>query len=66
MARLLGGGLLFMGVLAAPLVMAGYVGLTMVIFLPLLGLRKMFPRRSTSSVRWNGNVPVARGAFGTW
>ena len=53
-----GSGLLLLGILVAPLVMAGYAGLTVLLFLPLLGLRRMFPRRSTSSVlRWDGNAP---------
>jgi len=58
-----GSRLLLLGILVAPLVMAGYVGLTVLLFLPLLGLRRMFPRRSTSSVlRWNGNAPRYSGA----
>ena len=35
---------LMAGILAAPLVITGYVGLTVLLFLPLLGLRMMFPR----------------------
>ena len=62
MIGLRGGGLLLMGILVAPLAIAGYVGLTVLLFLPLLGLRRMFPRRSTSSVcRWDGNAPVFSG-----
>ena len=38
MIRLRGSRLRLMGILAAPLVMAGYVGLTVVPFLPLLGI----------------------------
>src|SRR5919204_3980264 len=59
MIGLRGGGLLLMGILVASLAMAAYVGLTVLLFLPLLGLRRMFPLRSTSSVRrWDGNAPV--------
>ncbi len=51
--------LLMLGLLVTPLVMVGYVGLAVLLFLPLLGLRRMFPRRSTSSVRrWDGNTPL--------
>ena len=50
MKSLRGGPLLLLGILVAPLVMAGYVGLTVVLFLPLLGLRRMFRRRSTPAV----------------
>ena len=32
------------GILVAPLVITGYMGLTLLLFLPLLGLRTMFPR----------------------
>ena len=53
MISLRGGHLLLVGILAAPLVIAGYVGLTALFFLPLLGLRKMFPRRSPAGI---GNV----------
>ena len=34
--------LLTAGILVAPLVITGYVGLTLLLFLPLLGLRRMF------------------------
>jgi hypothetical protein len=41
----LGGSLLLMaGILVIPFAIAGYVGLTLLLFLPLLGLRRMFPR----------------------
>jgi hypothetical protein len=67
MISLRGGGLLLMGILVASLAMAGYVGLTVLLFLPLLGLRRMFPRRSTSSVRrWDGNAPVYSGVADLW
>jgi hypothetical protein len=32
------------GILVIPFAIAGYVGLTLLLFLPLLGLRRMFPR----------------------
>jgi len=41
--------LLVAGIFVAPFVIAGYVGLTVLLLLPLLGLRRMFPRRSASS-----------------
>ncbi len=45
------------GVVAAPLVVAGYVALTMMFVLPLLGLRWMFPYRFTASVLpWYGET----------
>ena len=37
------GLLLLACILVAPFVIAGYVGLTVLLFLPLLGLRRMFP-----------------------
>lgn len=56
------GSRLLVGILAAPLVMAGYVGLTALLFLPLLGMRRMFPRGSTSSVhRSDRNAPLDSG-----
>jgi hypothetical protein len=67
MMRLRGSRLLLLGILVAPLVMAGYVGLTVLFFLPLLGLRRMFPRRSTSSVRrCDGNAPLYSGVGNLW
>jgi hypothetical protein len=58
---------LLMGILVAPLVMAGYLGLTALLILPLLGLRRMFPRRSTSSGRrWDGNAPLYSGVGNLW
>jgi hypothetical protein len=44
------------GVLAAPLVFAGYVGLTMLLILPLLGLRTMFPMTVPSTGPWYGST----------
>ena len=59
--------LLLLGILLAPLVMAGYVGLTVLLFLPLLGLRRMFPRGSTSSIlRWDDNAPRYSGVGNLW
>jgi hypothetical protein len=47
------------GILVAPLLMAGYVGLTVVLFLPLLGLRRMFRRGSIPAVvRRDGDAPL--------
>ena len=62
MISLRGSRLLLLGILVAPLVMVGYVGLTVLLFLPLLGLRKMFRRRSTPAVvRWDGDPPRYSG-----
>jgi hypothetical protein len=67
MVSLRGGRLLLLGIILAPLVMAGYVGLTLLLFLPLLGLRRMFPRRSASSIcRRDGNAPLYPGVGNTW
>ena len=53
-----GSRLVLLGTLAAPLVMAGFVALTVLLFLPLLGLRWIFRRRSTPAVvRWDGDPP---------
>jgi hypothetical protein len=41
--------LLIVGTVAASLVIMVYVGLGGLLFLPLLGLRRMFPRRHTPS-----------------
>jgi hypothetical protein len=35
---------LMAGMLLVPVVTAGYVGLTLFLFVPLLGLRRLFPR----------------------
>ena len=60
--RLRGSHLLLLGILVAPLVMLGYAGLMVLLILPLLGLRRMFPRRSTSSlIRWESNTPLDSG-----
>jgi len=58
MISLRGSRLLLLGILVAPVVMAGYVGLMVLLFLPLLGLRRIFRRRSTPAVvRWDGDAP---------
>jgi hypothetical protein len=62
MISLRGSRLVLLGILVAPLVMAGYVGLTVLLFLPLLGLRRMFRRRSMPAVvRWDGDAPCYSG-----
>lgn len=67
MISLRGSRLLVLGILLAPLVVAGYVGLTVVLFLPLLGLRRIFRRRSTPTVvRWDGDVPRYLGLRNQW
>ncbi len=67
MISLRGIPLLLLGILLAPLVMAGYVGLTVLLFLPLRGMRRMFPRRSRSSVlRWDDNTPLDSGVGNLW
>ena len=54
------------GVIAAPFAVAGYVALTMMFVLPLLGLRWVFPHRSTPSVLpWYGETGRYRGAVRT-
>ena len=65
MISLRGGRLLLLGILLAPLVMAVYVGLTVLLFLPLLGLRRMFPRRSASSAEHSSpHAPAVRAGGG--
>ena len=44
------------GVVAAPFVIAGYLALTMMFVLPLLGLRWLFPYRSALSIPWYGEI----------
>ena len=62
-----GSRLLLLGLVVAPLVMAGYVGLTMLLFLPLLGLRWMFRGRSMPAVvRWDGDAPSHAGVANLW
>jgi len=52
MNSLRGGRLLLLGILVGPLVIAGYVVLTVLLFLPLLGLRRIFRARSTPAVAY--------------
>jgi hypothetical protein len=67
MMSLRGSRLLLLGILVAPLVMAGYVGLTVLVILPLLGLRRMFRRRSVPAVvRWDGDAPRYSGVGNLW
>ena len=49
-------------ILVAPLVMMGYVGLTVALFLPLLGMRMLSPRSTPALVRWGGNALLYSGA----
>jgi hypothetical protein len=57
MISLRGSRLLLLAIVVAPLVMAGYVGLAVLLFIPLLGLRRIFRRRSTPAiVRWDGDA----------
>jgi hypothetical protein len=45
------------GVVAAPFVIAGYLALTMMFVLPLLGLRWLFPYRFIASIPpWYGEI----------
>ena len=61
------GSRLLLGILVGPLVMAGYVGLTVLLFLPLLALRRMFGRRSTpSALRWHASLPIHSGVGKVW
>ena len=54
-------------ILVAPFVIAGYVGLTVLLFLPLLGLRRMFSRRSAPAVvGWDGDGPLCPGVGSLW
>jgi hypothetical protein len=67
MISLRGSSLLLLGFLVAPLLMAGYVALTVVLFLPLLGLRRMFRRRFTPAVaRRDGDAPRYSGVGNLW
>lgn len=58
----LGGGLLLLfGILVARLTMVGYVGLTVLLFLPLLGLRRMFqPAIADQGLTLRRRAPGAR------
>ena len=67
MNSLRGGRLLLLGILVGPLVMAGYVALTVLLFLPLLGLRRIFRARSTLAVvRWDDDAPRYPGMGNLW
>jgi hypothetical protein len=58
MICLRGSRLLLLGIVLAPLVMAGFVVLTLFLFLPLLGLRWMFRGPSMPAVvRRDGDAP---------
>ena len=62
MISLRGSALVLLVILLAPLVMAGYVGLAVLFFLPLLGLRWIFRRRPMPAVvRWDGDAPRYSG-----
>jgi hypothetical protein len=57
----LGAGLSLMaGILVIPFAIAGYVVLTVLLFLPLLGLRRMFPRP------WNRHAGRYSGVGNLW
>jgi hypothetical protein len=59
--------LVLLGTLVAPLVIAGYVGLAVLLFLPLLGLRRILRRRATPPVvRWDGDAPPCSGVGNLW
>ena len=61
MISLRGSRLVLLGIL----VMAGYVGLTVLLFLPLLGLRRMFSRRPAPAVvGWD--APLYSGVGNLW
>ena len=54
------------GVVAAPFVIAGYVALTMMFILPLLGLRWLFPYRSIAVIPpWYGDIGRSSGDVGS-
>ena len=58
---------LIAGILVAPLVIMGYVGLTVLLLLPLLGVRRMFPRRyMPSRLCPDGNAPLYSGVANPW
>lgn len=62
-----GSRLLLLGIVVGPLVMAGFVGLTLLLFLPLLGLRWMFRGPSMPAVvRWDGDAPCHAGVANLW
>ena len=55
--RLLG----VLGILVAPFVITGYVGLTVLLVLPLLGLRSIPRRLTASTLRSDRNAPLYSG-----
>ena len=62
-----GSRLLLLGIVAGPVVIAGYVGLTGLLFLPLVGLRWMFRGPSMPAVvRWDGDAPCHAGVANLW
>lgn len=52
---------LIAGILVAPFVVTSYLGLTVLLLLPLLGLRRMFPRRAMASRPGRGAMGAAAG-----
>jgi hypothetical protein len=54
------------GVVAAPFVIAGYLALTTIFVLPLLGLRWLFPYRFMASIPpWYGEIRPSFGDAGS-
>ena len=51
-------GLTWLFLVAGAIVIAGYVGCAMLLFLPLLALRKMFPHASARVVRTDDDAPL--------
>jgi hypothetical protein len=67
MISLRGSRLLLLAILVAPLVMAGYVGLAVLVFLPLLLLRRIFRRPSMPAVvRCDGDPRRYSGVGNLW
>ena len=67
MISLRGGRLLLLGILVGPLVMAGYLALTVLLFLPLLALRGIFRARSKPAVvHWDNDGPRYSGMANLW
>ena len=66
MNSLRGSRLLLLGILVGPLVMAGYLALTVLLFLPLLGLRRIVRARSTLAVvHWDNGWATRHSGMGT-
>ena len=62
-----GSRLLLLVIVVGPLVLAGVVGLTLLLFLPRLGLRWMFRGPSMPAVvRWDGDAPCHAGVANLW